>query len=113
AARGAPLSGRIGDVPGGQEVVRLVAASGEVVVDVDRVVAGLEALHREPERDDAPFPVTAVVPVEVAVLPGAIGAPPLIEVDRGSGPDERRRGQPKADEPRSDDEARPEPVAPR
>src|SRR4029078_5984035 len=40
------------DVPGGEEVVRLAATRQEVVVEVDRVLAGRQALDRQAEGDD-------------------------------------------------------------
>ena len=62
----------------------------EVVVDVDRVAPGRQALDREAERDDAALGVPRVVAVEVAVLPGVVLARPLVEVDPGGrGPDAR------------------------
>ena len=71
-------------VPVRQEVVRLVAAGGEVVVDPDRVVAGGQPLDGEPERDDAALRVLGVVAVEVAVLPGHVLGGPLVEIDAGA-----------------------------
>ena len=87
----ADLAGRVRDVPGREEVVRLVAAGREVVVDVDRVVAGLEALEGDAERHDAAFRVPGVVAVQVAVLPGLVRARPLVEVDADPGADGRDR----------------------
>ena len=98
ARAGADLAGRVRDVPRREEVVGLVAAGREVVVDVDRVVAGLEALEGDAERHDAAFGVAGVVAVEVAVLPGLVRAGPLVEVDPDRGADGRdRRGERRRD----------------
>jgi hypothetical protein len=55
---------------------------GEVVVDVDAVLARGQALDGEAEGHDVAFGVRGVVAVEVAILPALPGlVRPLVEVD--------------------------------
>ena len=84
----------------------------EVVVDVDRVVAGLESLEGGPERDDPALRVAAVVAVEVAVrhARSVLAHRSRFTLAR---PGDGRRDQPEADEHRRKDEARIDPVASR
>src|SRR4029079_19632740 len=81
AARTAQV-GVLGVVPRRKEVVRLVTTGREVVVQVDRVLAGRETFDREPERHHVALVVGGVVLVQVAVLPTLTGlVRPLVEVD--------------------------------
>jgi hypothetical protein len=86
-------------VPGGEEVVRLVARCREVIADRHRVVARGQLLEREPKRDDAALRVACVVAVEVAVLPASRERRPLVEIDadarraRGTGSRQQRHGR--------------------
>ncbi len=81
SAAGVALSRVLGDVPRREEVVGLMAAGGEVVVDVDRVGARLQALDRQAEGNDLTLVPGRVVLVEVAVLPLVVRVGVLIEVD--------------------------------
>src|SRR5207245_11401097 len=87
--------------PGREEVVGLAATRQEVVVEMDRVLPGGEALDRQAEGDHVALAVGGVVPIEVTVLPSLarlVGE--LVEVDakrarrcdgRGRGRGPRRR----------------------
>src|SRR5579884_4168580 len=60
----------------------MMATGGEIVIDVNGMLAGGKSLDCQPERNDATFMVDRVVAVEVAVLPAFTWVVrPLVQVD--------------------------------